>query len=40
MTKELYEKYKKALENDKLPPMLKKLLEKAVKEYEKKLTAK
>ena len=40
MTKELYEKYKKALENNKLPPIFKKLFENAVKEYEKKLNAK
>lgn len=40
MTKEQYIKIKKALENDKLHPMFKKLFENAVKEYEKKLNAK
>ena len=40
MTKEQYEKIKKALKSDKLHPMLKKLFENAVKEYEKKLNAK
>ena len=34
MTKELYEKYKKALENDKLPALFRKPLENAVKMYE------
>lgn len=40
MTKEFYEKMKKALKNDKLHPIFKKLFENAVKEYEKKLNAK
>lgn len=34
MTKEFYEKCKKALENDRLPTILKNLLENAVKKYE------
>ena len=34
MTKELYEKYKKELENDKLPSFFRKPMENVVKMYE------